>query len=138
VRALERRGVPTDADPASAREPDAAEPAAKAGGMVDRIGNRPALLERFNADFMPLADECIEHARERVPDMRGLVAIDAKLLAERDVGAIVESAEPSAMNEVGDPELLECLQETLLSMALPGEAVDGLDGVTISLRTGPE
>jgi hypothetical protein len=138
VRALERRGVATDVDRAGARAADEPEPPAAAGGMVDRIGNRPALLQRMNTDFMPLADECIEQARERVPDLRGMVAIDVKLLAERDVGAIVEDAAPAAINEVAEPELLECLRETLLSMSLPGDAIDGLDGITISLRTDPE
>jgi len=134
VRALERRGVRTDVDAASPRANDEPERPAAGGGMVDRIGNRPALLERFNADFMPLADECMEQARERVPDLHGLVAIDVKLLAEREVGAIVEDTAPAAINEIADPELLECLQETLMSMALPGDAVDGKGGVMVSLR----
>ena len=72
-----------------------------------------------------------------MPDLHGLVAIDVKLLAERDVGAIVEEAAPAAINEIADPELLECLQETLMSMALPGDAVDGKGGVMVSLRADP-
>jgi hypothetical protein len=137
VRALERRGVDTDVDAATHRQPDDAERPEPAGSMVDRIGGRPELLERFNADFMPLADECIEQALERVPELRGMVAMNVKLLAERDVGAIVEATEPAEINEITEPELLECLQETLMSMAMPGHAVDGLDGIMISMPVEP-
>jgi hypothetical protein len=136
VRALERRGIdPSATVDAPTRAADD-EPAggAPAGALEDRIGGRDALLGRLNADFMPLADECMQQARERVPEMRGLVAIDVKLLAERDVGAIVEQAGPASINEIADPELLECLEQTLYSMTLPGDAVDGLEGVMISLR----
>lgn len=136
VRALERRGI--DADAPSTAAPRSATPdddeGAPSGALKDRIGGRDALLQRLNADFMPLADECMQQARERAPDLRGLVAIDVKLLAERDVGAIVEDAAPAAENEIEDPELIECLQQTLYSTTLPGEAVDGLEGVMISLR----
>jgi hypothetical protein len=136
VRALERRGVPTE-DVAPHREVHAAERPEPGGSMVDRIGGRPELLERFNADFMPLADECIEQALERVPQLQGMVAMNVKLLAERDVGAIVEATEPAEINEITEPELLECLQETLMSMAMPGHAVDGLDGIMISMPVEP-
>jgi hypothetical protein len=133
LRNLEARGI--DVDTPDPRRADDPEPPAAGGEIRDRTGSHPVLAQRLNADFMPLADECIEQARERMPELRGLVAIEVELLAEKSAGAIVESAAPAAINEIADPELLECLQETLLSLALPGEAVDGREALMISLRT---
>jgi hypothetical protein len=131
VRALEHRGV------AAAQHPDDAAPPSSAG-LRDHIGGHDELLARLNGDFLPLADECMDQARERRPDLTGLVAIDVELLAERDIGAIVETAEPADANTVDDAELVECLQQSLLSMALPGDAVDGRERFMISLRAEPD
>jgi len=150
MRALERRGVPLPEDgspreDASSREDgspregaaprdDAPTPSV---GLENRVGGHESLVKRLNEDFLPLADECMEAARERDPQLQGMVALAVEVLAEKDLGAIVEHTEPSPENTVADPELLECLQQTLLSMALPGDAVDGREGFMISLRTEP-
>lgn len=139
VRALEKRGIAsTPRDPSGTDRPreapeDGATPAGP--GLHNRIGGHERLMARLNGDFMPLADECMDQARERRPDLSGLVAIEIELLAERDIGAIVESAEAAPDNAVDDAELVECLQQSLLSMSLPGDAVDGRERLMISLRT---
>jgi hypothetical protein len=42
-----------------------------------------------NHDFMPLADECIEQARMRLPELEGMVAIGLDTVTDAELGGIV-------------------------------------------------
>jgi hypothetical protein len=139
VRALEKRGIASaPVDHGGTQRPSTApadEAPSTGPGLKNHLGGHDELHARLNGDFMPLADECIDQARERRPDLSGMVAIEVELLAERDIGAIVESAEAAPDNAVDDAELVECLQESLLSMSLPGDAVDGREQIMITRPT---
>jgi hypothetical protein len=76
-------------------------------------------MQKLNEDFMPLADECIEQAQERTPGLAGMVALDLEVIAEEDLGAVVEFAGPAERNEIHDDELFECLRESAYSLGLP-------------------
>lgn len=142
VRALEKRGLASaPRDPGGTERPSTA-PADEASptgpGLKNRIGGHDELMARLNGDFLPLADECIEQARERRPGLDGMIAIEVELLAERDIGAIVESAEAAPDNAVDDAGLVECMQQSLLSMSLPGDAVDGRERIMITMPMEPD
>ena len=89
------------------------------GNLRDKIGGRPALLERLNRDFMPLASECIEQAQERMPQLAGMLAIGLETLADEQLGAVVDAADPAPGNRIMDPLLLECIRESAFSLSLP-------------------
>lgn len=119
----------------SARAED--EPAPEPGQLTDRIGGREALLEHLNHDFMPLADECIEQARARRPELEGMLAIGIDTVADEELGGIVEAVTIQPQNEVDDAELLECLSQTALSMILPPPPESGREQFMITLPIDP-
>ena len=119
----------------SARDED--EPAPESGQLTDRIGGREALLEHLNHDLMPLADECIEQARARRPELEGMLAIGIDTVADEELGGIVEAVTIQPQNEVDDAELLECLSQTALSMILPPPPESGREQFMITLPIDP-
>lgn len=125
-------------DGVPANEDDAAErPRATSGGLRDRIGGRDALVAALNDDFMPLADECLEAARERDPSLEGMLAISLDVIADEEHGAIVESVEFPENNEVHDALLHECIRETSLSTILPPPPEGGREGFLLTLPIEP-
>lgn len=107
------------------------------GNLTDRMGGREALARALNHDFMPLADECIERAQERAPGLAGMLILGIETAADKDLGAVVEKAEPSPRNGVTDAALLECLRETALTLRLPPPPGSGREQFEISLRVEP-
>lgn len=89
---------------------------------------------------MPLADECIEQARARLPELEGMVAIGLDTVADEELGGIVESVAMQPNNEVDDPELIECLSQTALSMILPPPPESGREQfvITMPIEPGPD
>lgn len=122
---------------ATKREEDDAD--ADAGpGLTDRIGGRDALVNALNRDFLPLADECIEQARERKPALQGMLTISLELVADPELGAVIDSTEYPAANEVHEDELLDCIRETALATTLPPPPAGGREGFMITLKVGED
>ncbi len=102
--------------------------------LGDDDGWGDTLVRQLADDFGPLADECIADVRERVPDLAGMVALDITIAADEDIGGVVESASPSAVNEIDDADFLECMRESMLSTVLPAPPGSGRRDVMLSLR----
>jgi hypothetical protein len=128
---------PPRAPRTSAAAPSDDEPR-EPGTLQDMIGGRDALAERLNHDFMPLVDECIEQARVRLPELAGVVSIELETVADEELGGIVESVRKAPHSEIHDPELLECISETALSMVLPPPPEGGREGLVIEMRIEPD
>lgn len=144
-RAAARGDVPGKAeapDEAKARKGRAGEPAedevAPAGQVVDRSGNREYLVKVMNEELIPLADECYAMAREKNPELAGMMAVDVDLVGDEDVGGVVEDVKTSQVNEIKDEGLLECVRESLMAVTLPPPTEGGRDGFMLSMRFAPE
>jgi hypothetical protein len=135
---LAQQARAAEAKPAHAAEakPARVDPstpeAAPSGQLRNRIGGHEPLLARLNEDFMPLADECIEAARERDPDLAGMLAVNFEILSDEALGSIVETVEFAEQDEVTDEELHTCIRETTLSMILP-EAPSGREQFMLTI-----
>ena len=81
---------------------------------------------------MPLAGECIESARERDPDIGGMLTVNLETMSDEELGSIVESVDFPAQEETEDEELRTCIRETTLSMILP-EAPSGREQFMLTL-----
>ena len=132
---MEQHSAATRAQPVPARP--AADSPDRPGTLVDRTGARDALVRYLNQDFIPLARECIAQAHGRSPELRGMLALGVETLAADELGAVVEKAEFAARNEVHDPELLECIRETALSVTFPPPLVTGREQFELTLRVAP-
>lgn len=139
LQALAASPTPVIPDTPSAAAPTAAAPVPRPpGNLVDRIGGREALARQLNHDFMPLADECIERAQETSPQLAGMLILGIETVADQELGAVVEQAEPSPRSSVSDPGLLECIRETALSLRLPPPPASGREKFELSLRIEPK
>lgn len=103
----------------------------------DPIVDRDDLMDVLNRDFMPLATECVERARERAPNLDGLLVIDLSIATDENLGAILEAVDAADENEVEDADLFECIQQTMLSTMLPPPLRDGREIFQIRLAAGP-
>jgi|GEM_PF-1336697 len=115
------------------------EPSGGSGGVRDRSdGKLTNLIGTINDDFMPLADECYEQARETDPELAGMLDINFKVIADEDIGGLVDEVELGEENEVDNAGMLECMRETLLSTIFPSPNETGEQGVRLTLRFNPD
>lgn len=119
-----------------ARRPDDEAPAP--GNLVDRTGRHAHMVKVMNEDLMPLVDECYALARETQPQLAGMLVLDVEMIGDEDVGGVVDAVTMGIGNELADPGLLECVQESLLSTTLPPPPQAGRDALQISLRLEPD
>jgi hypothetical protein len=138
ARQLASRSAATDTGSGSAPPPRLPTDPRPPGNLRNRIGGREALIERLNQDFMPLASECIEQAEARSPRLAGMLALSLETIADEQLGAVVEVAEPAPTNNVVDPLLLECIRESALSLALPPPPASGREKFQLTLPVGPQ
>jgi hypothetical protein len=125
-----RANVPAPTQPERANP---SEPApAPTGELNNRIGGHEDLLAQLNTDFMPLAGECIDAARERDPELNGMLTVNFEILSDEELGSIVETVDFADPNETQDDELRTCIRETTLSMILP-EAPSGQEQFMLTL-----
>lgn len=67
-------------------------------------------------EILPLARECYELALERAPDLEGTMTLDFVIDAEEGVGGDVSEARLAEDSGLLDPELAECMTETITSI----------------------
>jgi len=120
------------------RDSDGPEGEPAAGGLIDRTGDHEYLVKVMNEDLMPLADECYALARETQPELAGMLVLDFEILGEEEIGGVVESVELGQANELVDPNLVECMRESILATTLPAPEQGGRDAISISLRLSPD
>lgn len=78
----------------------------------------PAYIQqRIREDFIPLARQCYEAARERDAAGDGKLVMSFNIVGDDDVGGIVEAADSTEDSTLTDPELLYCMRESMLSMS---------------------
>ena len=124
------------AEPSALPNPDPdSDPPPK--GLTKHVEGYDQLIDELNKDFLPLSDECIADALARAPELRGQLAINFELVVDEDLGAVIEHADIGPNNEVHDPELQECVRESLLSMLLSPGAADGSAALSITLEVEP-
>ena len=118
------------------KRPDDGAPAP--GNLIDRTGNHGHMVKVMNEDLMPLVDECYALARETQPELTGLLVLDVEMIGDEDIGGVVESAGLGKDSELVDPSLVECVQESLLSVTLPPPPEGGKDSIQLQMRLEPE
>ncbi len=139
--AIAQRDNQSSPSPPPARDdPPAEKQSGRTGeGLKDRSGGKLAgLLEDLQEDVMPLADECYEQALERDPSIAGGLGLQFAIIGDEDVGGLVESVELEDGSDIQDPEMLECMRETLLSTIFPAPDDSGETDVRLTLEFSPD
>src|SRR5690606_23902940 len=92
-------------------------------GLINHVEGYDQLVDELNKGFLPLSDECIADALARAPELAGELSIEFELVVDEQLGAVIETVDVAKDNQVHDPQLQECVRESLLSMVLsPGAA----------------
>lgn len=87
---------------------------------------------------IPLLAECYDAAQDRLSIKDGKIVVQMHLTGEPEVGTLIETAEIEGdAHFTGDAELVECLQQTMLSVELPPIAEGGTVDVTYPLAFSP-
>lgn len=126
------------AKPLPAEQPDR-EIEPEPGQLTKRVEGHDALHAELNRDAMPLIQECISAAQKRQPGLGGMLAVGFELVADEDLGAIIEDVAFPEQNEVHEPELHECIHASLMSMLLPPGSENGRSELmlTIPIESDP-
>lgn len=137
LRQLAQRAAASGDAPSRAAAAGAASGPAPEGlhNRLDEL-HQP-VVDQVNRDFVPLASECIEQAQARVPQLAGMIALSMETVADEQLGAVVDVADPAPGNQIGDPLLFECLRESAFSLTLPPPPIGGRMKVMITLRVDP-
>jgi hypothetical protein len=89
------------------------------GRFNDKTGwSDRSVAKQLNREFMPLASECIEHAKGRKPFLSGLLSFTMVITPTGEGKAVVSKLKIRPDNKIEDPELWECIRES--SFALEG------------------
>lgn len=139
---IEGRGPPTnDAAPDEGAEPEQ-EQEPEHGSIRNRLGDLDgwgnAMTKLLNEDLAPLTDECFEAAVERNPDIGRYVEIEFSVIADEDIGGVVEEARMGPRNEALEPEFIECVRQSTLSTIFPPPPGSGRQDIMLSLRFDEE
>ncbi len=87
---------------------------------------------------IPLLAECYDAAQDRLAIKTGRIEVKMHLTGEPDIGTLIESAEIGGDKQfTGDADLVECLQQTMLSVELPPIAEGGTIDVTYPIEFAP-
>jgi hypothetical protein len=133
-----RAGKAGEPTPRSGRPRAPDEETPTPGNLIDRTGNHGHMVKVMNEDLMPLVDECYALARETQPELTGLLVLDVEMIGDEDIGGVIETAVLGQGNEIVDPALVECVQESLLSTTLPPPPEGGKDAISLQMKLEPE
>ncbi len=135
VHALER--TPRVEAPADSTAASRSQPSANPPKLTNRLGEqRQALVDALDGDFMPLAMECIEQAEEQNPSLQGMVGIAIEIVADEELGGVIDRADPAPSYKVPDGDLIECIRQSALSVTLPKGLITGRERFVVTLRVG--
>lgn len=106
--------------------------------LIDQTGTHGYLMTVMKEELLPLADECYALARHTTPDLTGMLVLDFEFIGDEDLGGVVESVAPGTGNEITDPQMLECMRESILSTTLPPPPQGGRDAIALSIPLAPD
>jgi hypothetical protein len=76
-------------------------------------------------NIQPLLRECYENALLVHPELAGKIEVEFMITGEPDVGGMVESSSVMETSTIADPDLRECIQETMYALELPAPPAGG-------------
>lgn len=80
----------------------------------------PSAIRAAVHEVIPLLAECYDNALPRLAVKQGKITVNMKLVGEPEVGTLIEHADVAGDEGfTKDPELMECFQQTMMSIELP-------------------
>jgi hypothetical protein len=96
--------------------------------------DRKFIEERIHSDFVPLARDCYRRGKEKNPALEGKLVMTLHVVGDEKVGGIVESTELDEDSTLDDPQVLDCLQNSMASIAMPPPQHGGTTTIKVPMR----
>jgi hypothetical protein len=122
-----------------AEEPE--EPSALPNGLRTRIeGNldKEYIREAVRKDLIPLAHDCYSSVLATDPKFTGTLVLEFDIMGDEDVGGIVDGVVPGEGTDVANPEFIECMSESMMTVMFPPPVGGGVVHVSYPLLFEPE
>jgi len=84
------------------------------------------IQEAVRNDFFPLARKCYADMGARTPDGGGSVVLAFDIVGNANIGGIVEQVDVLGKSTLRDPEFVDCMRQSFLSVTFPPPAGGGM------------
>jgi hypothetical protein len=140
-QALAQRAAARPEPSAPAAEEPEEEPSALPSGLRTRIeGNldKAYIREAVRKDLIPLAHDCYSSVLATDPKFAGTLVLEFDIMGDEDVGGIVDGVVPGEGTDVANPEFIECMSESMMTVIFPPPVGGGMVHVSYPLLFEPE
>jgi hypothetical protein len=103
-------GEPAPEPPSAPHQATAAE---------ERDIDHDYIVRHIREDFVPMGRQCYGAASEKNPELEGRLVMTLRVVGDEKVGGIVESTEIEDGGTLRDPEMFDCLRNSMESLAMP-------------------
>jgi len=124
-RIYEAFGAPVPAAGGSEPAPSAAEA---------RPLDEDYIQRHLREDFVPMGRECYQERAAKKPDLEGELVMVLHVVGDEKVGGIVESTEIEDGGTLTDPDVLDCLQNSMAAVAMPPPKQGGSTTIKVPMR----
>jgi hypothetical protein len=77
------------------------------------------IQERVRSDFFPLAKKCYGDALEQQPALGGSIVFAFNIVGDPKTGGIVEAVDVLDKSTLRDPDVIDCMRQSFLSVTFP-------------------
>ena len=129
---------------AASGEDEETRTAAKAGRFVPRPNadgrsiDPKYIQEVVREDLFPMARKCYEELLVRRPDAGGTLEMEFTIAGDDKIGGLVEDASIAKTSSLKDEKMETCIRESLLTLAFPPPAHDGVVTVVYPIVFSPD
>jgi hypothetical protein len=89
--------------------------------------------------ILPLLEECYQEALTRKSVTKGQVTFSLDIVGDKEVGSLIDTAEIGGDPAfLADTELMQCMQETIMSIELPPLAETSFVKTSVSMLLSPD
>jgi len=96
------------------------------------------IQQEVRKDFFPLAQKCYADMSARVPDAGGSVVLAFDIVGNKNIGGIVEQVDVLNKSTLRDPEFIDCMRQSFLSVTFPPPEGGGMVTVEYPILFSPE
>jgi hypothetical protein len=127
------------AEPSADARPSYALPAAPPPDPPGDAGRiEPEYIqEHVRSEFFGPAAQCYAEAQERLPNPRGQVVFWFTIVGDEKVGGVVESVDVLDESTLRDPQMIECMRQSFLSVTFPPPKEGGYVTVKYPIAFAP-
>lgn len=108
-------------------------------GEIPREAFTKAYVSKWiHEDYFPLAKDCYEKVLATKPELEGTLVLSFSIVGNKAIGGIVEAVNVEESSTLNDPKTIECLRESMYTVAFDAPPGDGFVTVTYPIRFAPD